>query len=483
MALRLPLALATLLVLSPCLFGYAQPVDDAAKVTVGISGGAAGLIGDYGNVSDALSAPAFDASADVFLKIGLRTSVGILARTAQFEDVDPRELALGLGLRTTGYSSTISPYAQASVEVVNPALDRRGFAARLAGGAEWTGAGTVYPYVEVGLLASFNDETLGALEGDSQIDWLPTAALGIRIPLLKPKPSVEIGALVHPDTLLVEQSFRYSIAVAQKLNPIVTYTWDMGDGSTYHEQNAVHSYRDPGTYNGSVAIKANDDPEVVRVFTVHVLDNYTAARTGRPARVEVKLQKLFGRRQLVVGQEENYRVSLVDDRARPVRFIWDMGDGTFAPGNNVVHSYDAPGLYEAKVVATAPAGSDSLLFNIEVVEPEAPAVITDENVVVVQPSDRNPNIRPAPEVPTYEEADGTRYAWITDTFLDRTAAERAMKKYPLAGLVPRIMEDTGGSGATAYRILIGDYDSVRAAMNAKAKVERVASRNIFLYSY
>ena len=465
----------------------AQSTDASEKVLVGLSGGGAALVGDNANFSDAISEPYVRLGGDIFLRLAQRTSVGILVHTAKFDDNIPnsRQLSLGLGFRNTWTTtSPLTPYVQASAEIVNPGLDRRGIGARLSGGIMWTGSSAIYPFLEAGTLASFSDKALDDVSAESSLDWLPTAAVGVRLPFLKPEPFVQINDLVTVDSLLIDESFRFSLDLTRRLNPDVGFAWDMGDGTQYQEENVVHAYSTPGVFEGEVVVTLDGDPADSRQFRVEVVENYIGSSTGLPVRVNLKLKEVFGRRQLMVGEEENYRVSLVDDRARPVRFLWDMGDGVIAPGNNVVHRYDAAGLYEALVIGSTASASDTLLFLIEVVEPQSSIEVVDDNVTAIPASQRNPNItrQPSAESSTSSQSDGRIYSWVAESFLNRPSAERAMSKYPLAGLVPRIYEDSSGSGSVAYRILVGQYNSVRAAMAAKARVERVSPRNIFLYS-
>lgn len=126
----------------------------------------------------------------------------------------------------------------------------------------------------------------------------------------------------------------------------LTYAFDWENDGAFDEENAVgratHVYGAPGVY----------------VLVVRVRDPEGAIASGAAAAV-VKAGELGVRLDcptaLAEGSKAALSVRVEGPRVDPVRFDWELGDGTRERGERVAHAY-RPGRYAVRVVATDAAG-------------------------------------------------------------------------------------------------------------------------------
>jgi uncharacterized repeat protein (TIGR01451 family) len=117
---------------------------------------------------------------------------------------------------------------------------------------------------------------------------------------------------------------------------LASWSWDLGDGSSSTEQNPIHTYDEPGTYDVTLTVTdANgcSDPEV-RAFFVQVIGpkpDFTADVVAGPVPLDVTFTD-----ETVAGSP-------------PIGWSWDLGDGTTSSLRNPSHTYPNAGVYDVSL--------------------------------------------------------------------------------------------------------------------------------------
>ena len=160
---------------------------------------------------------------------------------------------------------------------------------------------------------------------------------------LKPNFTFTPSAPVDSQTVLFDASGSTSAAG----NPIVSYSWNFGDGGRGSGVTAGHSYTTAGSYVATLTISdafgrsAQKSANVVVVAGV----NPTAAFTSSP-------------NDPVVNQAVNFNAS--GTRAAPGHTIksyeWDFGDGVFGSGITTTHTYGLARSYVVVLTVTDESG-------------------------------------------------------------------------------------------------------------------------------
>ncbi len=222
------------------------------------------------------------------------------------------------------------------------------------------------------------------------------------------------------------------------------YAFDWENDGTFDDEKAegraTHVYGAPGVY----------------VLIVRVRDPDGAIASGAAAAV-VKAGglgvRLDGPGPLVEGTAATLFARIEGPRVEPVRFDWELGDGTRERGERITHAY-RPGRYAARVIATDAAGRSgeaSVTLEVANVAPriqqiELPASIEEGSELVVSVTAEDPGGAQA----------GLRYAfdWEGDGRFDTTVSDsNAVHLYRSRGsyvLTVRVTDVNGGV-AEAHR--------------------------------
>ena len=154
---------------------------------------------------------------------------------------------------------------------------------------------------------------------------------------------------VSPDADFVIEGGRVSEGVPAVLDasnsragaasdPIVSYAWDFGDGTTGRGERVEHTWADDGVFQVRLTVEDEDgsqgsDQRFVTVRNV-------------PPQAEI----LTDSDQVEVNAEASFRLEIHDVEADVPVIGWRMGDGTqFANVTQVTHAYDATGIFVVRV--------------------------------------------------------------------------------------------------------------------------------------
>jgi len=140
-----------------------------------------------------------------------------------------------------------------------------------------------------------------------------------------------------------------------------TWFWTFGDGAVDSVQFPIHTYTAPGVYTITLTV-TNDSTGCVDDFSYDLpITNPVAAFNA-----------------LNVAGCTGTDVSFINGSLDAVTFEWDFGDGNVSTDANPVHSYDSPGTYDVRLIATNVNGcSDTLIQTqlVQIVGPEANFVV------------------------------------------------------------------------------------------------------------
>jgi len=125
--------------------------------------------------------------------------------------------------------------------------------------------------------------------------------------------------------------------------PVISWSWDFGDGGTSTAQNPSHEYTSAGTYTVSLTVTSEicSDTET-RISYITVFAPPAADFAGDPTSGYAPLT-----------------VSFTDlSTNSPTSWSWDLGDGGTSTEQNPSHTYEATGTYTVSLTASSACGSD-----------------------------------------------------------------------------------------------------------------------------
>ena len=151
-----------------------------------------------------------------------------------------------------------------------------------------------------------------------------------------------------------------------------TYLWDFGDGTFSDEFEPVHTYEESGYYNVSLKVTGDGgDRYYFAVFQVY--ENPIADFVVTPQEVILP----------------DARVNIYNRTVGALNYIWDLGDGTIAYTEDVVHTYSEMGEYRIHLTAISEHGCVDTTFKFPAVWVKGSGLIRFPNAFV--PSKLGPN--------------------------------------------------------------------------------------------
>ena len=134
---------------------------------------------------------------------------------------------------------------------------------------------------------------------------------------------------------------------------IISYHWNLGDGTKNSGINISHAFQKPGIYR--VRLSATDDSNA---------KNKTAADTLNVVVNDPPIARAGRDRKASVGETIIFTASKsMDKDGKLIEFLWDFGDGTqqktTAKAKTVKHSYSDPGEYILRLIVKDDSGSST----------------------------------------------------------------------------------------------------------------------------
>lgn len=225
-------------------------------------------------------------------------------------------------------------------------------------------------FFETRVNVTLDDEAIDGIESGGEPDALSALpSLGLRYTFSEPAVPPRVVALDGPPEVQVGESaaFVARINESEATRPL-TYRWDFGDGRSGSGRTASHAYDQPGTYTVTFTARneagtARDSLSVDVLFPARITSLNAApnpAKEGEPVRFE--------------GEAAG---------ASPIDFEWDFGDGATGSGASPTHTYDEPGQYTARLVASNEDGKDrdSVIVEVERTRPAVCETVREFNSV------------------------------------------------------------------------------------------------------
>ena len=144
-----------------------------------------------------------------------------------------------------------------------------------------------------------------------------------------------------------------------------TYLWDFGDGTFSDEFEPVHTYEESGYYNVSLKVTGDGgDRYYFAVFQVY--ENPIADFVVTPQEVILP----------------DARVNIYNRSVGALNYIWDLGDGTIAYTEDVIHTYSEMGEYRIHLTAISEHGCVDTTFKFPAVWVKGSGLIRFPNAFV-----------------------------------------------------------------------------------------------------
>jgi len=125
--------------------------------------------------------------------------------------------------------------------------------------------------------------------------------------------------------------------------PPYTYLWNFGDGTTSADQNPVHTFTAPGTYNVALYVTDSQGHKGGTGFQVHVGPPLSLTAFGTPVSGTAPLAVSF--------------TSVATGGTPPYTFDWDFGDGTaHGTTQNPTHTFSTGGVFTTVLTVTDAQG-------------------------------------------------------------------------------------------------------------------------------
>ncbi len=226
-----------------------------------------------------------------------------------------------------------------------------------------------------------------------------TATQGIRINPAPVSPEGPDAVINAPSDGIVGEPITFDGSQSTGPNPIVSYRWAFGDGSTADAVVVQKTYSAVGVYNVNLTVTddqglENTDSQQINIVetppdatetpvpTVEPTEEPTQEPTEQPTEEPTEqpppedepptaVLVVSPQGPVGVGQEVTLDASGSQPGSSPIAsYQWDFGDGNIvAGGAQAPHPYSAPGIYTASVTVFDENGlSDTTSQEIEVTE-------------------------------------------------------------------------------------------------------------------
>lgn len=159
------------------------------------------------------------------------------------------------------------------------------------------------------------------------------------------KPVVAFSNLPDSGCVSFTKSFT---AVTNTIDPVTSYLWDFGDGSTSASAVPTHTYNIPGIYTVKVIITTaggcTDTATMVRAIIVN----------SRPVAIFDALPKIACAKTLVNFTDQS--------QGNPIKWLWDFGDGSSSVLQNPGHVFNDTGYMNIQLIVWNSGCSDTVKY-------------------------------------------------------------------------------------------------------------------------
>ena len=267
---------------------------------------------------------------------------------------------------------TFSPYVDAGLNVSLGGLSP-GVGHLVGIGVDASVSDRVSLFVEGRINFTFADDAVDGITSATRADALSALpAVGLKYTFDRPAVPPRILELDGPAEVVAGEPAAFAARVNEdEATRPLSYEWAFGDGRTATGLTPSHVYNEPGTY--TVAFTARNEAGVARdSLTVGVVP------PPRPPRI-VSLDATPD----PASPGEPVQFESTVEGAKPLTLEWDFGDGRSGMGPAPTHTYDTPGEYTVRLVASNEDGTatDSLALPVERALPAVCTTVQELNSV------------------------------------------------------------------------------------------------------
>jgi PKD repeat protein len=210
----------------------------------------------------------------------------------------------------------------------------------------------------------------------------------------------QVDFIAQPQPAEVGASIFFDATGTTASNPIASYEWDFGDGTTGTGSQVEHTYDQAQLY--TVELTVTDDQNLRSSLSqqVEVIASAVPLPAPQPEPepdqpeveplpAEPPQAVINGPDQGVTGQDLTFDGGFSSGSSPIVSYEWDFGDGGTASGMGATYQYSAPGTYQVTLTVIDETGQQGVDSQVVQIDPAAE----------VLPEPEQPAPEPEPELP------------------------------------------------------------------------------------
>lgn len=159
--------------------------------------------------------------------------------------------------------------------------------------------------------------------------------------ILPPQPVADFTWDPSEPTVLDDVRF-----IDLSVGEIVSWHWDFGDGSASSEREPIHRYSQKDAFQVTLTVIDRYGNEATATKNLTVVNLPPLAEPGGPYEGMVYQEIIFS------------ATDSHDPDGEIVKYIWDLGDGTLAEGETVIHAYHKPGTFQVCLTVVDDNGAE-----------------------------------------------------------------------------------------------------------------------------
>jgi len=187
-------------------------------------------------------------------------------------------------------------------------------------------------------------------QGNFQVSLTVTDQNGCRNTATVPNAVIITPPVLVPNSISAEGCVPFVYQpnpIVNTVDPIVSYAWDFGDGTTGTGRNPVKTYPNPGNY--SVRLTVTTAGGCTESFLVN-----NAVQTGNLPGTSFTTS--------LTNACVEQAIQFTNTSVQSDEWIWDFGDGTSSNEENPLHAYAQPGVYTVRLTAINNGCAQSFTF-------------------------------------------------------------------------------------------------------------------------
>ena len=214
-----------------------------------------------------------------------------------------------------------------------------------------------------------------------------------------------ILSFTHTSTLLCDSGTVQFTSAGMNNDLIVNYLWDFGDGATSTEENPLHGYNQPGTYNTSLSI-------ITQRGCKDTVRNTTPVKISKSPRITIS-----GDNNACAPAIMNFAGVIIDSDTSAISWKWNFANGNVSTQQKPpAQNYITSGNFTINATASNSNGCTGT-FNKQIEIFPLPSLTTSADTVLCLGA-----------TSTLQVNGAATYSWSPTTFLSCTNCANAISK-------------------------------------------------------